>query len=171
MVLPKPGIRLLLFSSFQLWQALPPSALFINNSLTFALIFRTLRWSVRLGKLPRLSFWPPPVLTVCSSWLVRPYMGFLVDLGGVEQFTCGKLGVLPDRHAHVRARVSSTNLCLDTNCWHNLFLPQTHFEGWQKEWIFLSKVCHGRFHDILPKEYLGTFPKLLFSVRYCHSQD
>jgi hypothetical protein len=23
------------------------------------------------------------------------------------------------------------------------------------------KVCHGKFHEILPKEYSGTFPELL----------
>jgi hypothetical protein len=26
----------------------------------------------------------------------------------------------------------------------------------------LVKVCHGRFHDILQKEYSGTFPELLW---------
>jgi hypothetical protein len=25
----------------------------------------------------------------------------------------------------------------------------------------LAKVCRGRFHDIMPKEYPGTFPELL----------
>jgi hypothetical protein len=25
-----------------------------------------------------------------------------------------------------------------------------------------AKVCHGGLHDILPKEYSGTFPKLLW---------
>jgi len=42
---------------------------------------------------------------------------------------------------------------------------------------------HGRFHDILPKEYAGTFPELLLgpiksdafcqwgSVRYCISPN
>jgi hypothetical protein len=24
----------------------------------------------------------------------------------------------------------------------------------------LVRVCHGRFHDMLPKEYTGTFPEL-----------
>jgi hypothetical protein len=28
----------------------------------------------------------------------------------------------------------------------------------------LAKVCHGRFHDILPKEYSGTFPELLWGL-------
>jgi hypothetical protein len=26
----------------------------------------------------------------------------------------------------------------------------------------LSRLCHGRFHDILPKEYSETFPELLW---------
>jgi hypothetical protein len=30
----------------------------------------------------------------------------------------------------------------------------------KKNEFFLVKVCHGRFHDILPKEYSGTFPGL-----------
>jgi hypothetical protein len=24
------------------------------------------------------------------------------------------------------------------------------------------RLCHGRFHDILPREYSGTFPELLW---------
>jgi hypothetical protein len=27
------------------------------------------------------------------------------------------------------------------------------------------KVCHGGFHDILPKEYSGTFPDPYFKMR------
>jgi hypothetical protein len=27
------------------------------------------------------------------------------------------------------------------------------------------KVSHGEFHDILPKEYSGTFPELLWGLR------
>jgi hypothetical protein len=75
---------------------------------------------------------------------------------------CGKIGFLPNGHVSDRARASGTNLCLHINCWRNIFLTQTRLEGWQKEWIFLSKVCNGRFHDILPKEYSGTFPELLW---------
>jgi hypothetical protein len=29
----------------------------------------------------------------------------------------------------------------------------------------LAKMCHGRFHDILPKEYSGTFPDGDFKKR------
>jgi hypothetical protein len=30
------------------------------------------------------------------------------------------------------------------------------------------KVSHGRFHDILPKEYSGTFPELLWGKMICY---
>jgi len=42
------------------------------------------------------------------------------------------------------------------------FLTQTNFEGWQKRRNIFVKVSHGMFHDILPKEYSGTFPDLLW---------
>jgi hypothetical protein len=28
--------------------------------------------------------------------------------------------------------------------------------------LFVKRVCHGIFHDILPKEYSGTFPEFLW---------
>jgi hypothetical protein len=31
-----------------------------------------------------------------------------------------------------------------------------------------EKVSHGRFHDILPKEYSGTFPDLLWGKMICY---
>jgi hypothetical protein len=36
---------------------------------------------------------------------------WLVD----NQSQCGKIGVLPNGHVHVRTRVSSANLCADIN--------------------------------------------------------
>ncbi len=79
---------------------------------------------------------------------------------------CGKIGYLPNKHAHVRARVSDANLCADINCWRNLFLTQTCFEGWQKE--LLLRCVIWRFHDILLKEYSGTFPELVWGKMICY---
>jgi hypothetical protein len=74
---------------------------------------------------------------------------------------CGKIGFLPNGHVHVRARVSRANLCADINFWRNLFLTQTSIRLTKRMNLFV-KVCHGRFHDILPKECSGSFPQLLW---------
>jgi hypothetical protein len=47
----------------------------------------------------------------------------------VECCYWGKIGFLPNGHAHIRARVSGTNLCADVHCSRHLFLTQTCFEG------------------------------------------
>ncbi len=53
----------------------------------------------------------------------------------------------------------------------NLFLrPNLFCEGWQK-YECLIRVCHWRFHDILPKEYSGTFPELLWGRWICYKKD
>jgi hypothetical protein len=33
-----------------------------------------------------------------------------------------------------------------------------------KKGILFVKASHGRFHDILPEEYSGTFPELLWGA-------
>ncbi len=74
--------------------------------------------------LPCLSVWPTFLDSVLSSH-------------------CGKIGFLPNGHAHIRIRVSGTNLCAEINRGCILFLTQTYFEGWQKEWIFFVYVMEG----------------------------
>ncbi len=85
-----------------------------------------------------------------------------------HQLKCGNIGVLPNRHAHIRARVSGDNLSADINCWCNLFLSQNSSRRMTKRMNLFVKVCHGRFHDILPKEYFGTFPDLLRGKMICY---
>jgi hypothetical protein len=39
---------------------------------------------------------------------------------------------------------------------------QTCFVKVDKKNEFFVRVSHGRFHDIIPEEYSGTFPELLW---------
>jgi hypothetical protein len=34
-----------------------------------------------------------------------------------------------------------------------------------------ARVCHGSFHDILPKEYSGTLPELLWEDDFAIKRD
>jgi hypothetical protein len=150
---------------------------FIFLRLICPAILNPRQFNLLSGQLNHFTFPHPSLLENCDSrnceieleWnllVFKETKGYKTEMSlkfGIIYFClCGKLGVLPNGHAHIKARVSIANLFSDINCQCNLFLSQTNFEGWQKEWIFLSKVCHGRFHDILPKEYSGTFPKLLW---------
>ncbi len=83
-------------------------------------------------------------------------------------YCCGKIGFLPKGHEHVRAKVSGVNLCRNIHYWCNLFLSQTCFWRLTKSMNLFAKVCHGRFHDILPKEYSGAFLELLWGKIICY---
>jgi hypothetical protein len=45
----------------------------------------------------------------------RPYIG-AVHKHSTNSSICGEIGVLPNRHVLIRARVSGTNLCANINC-------------------------------------------------------
>jgi hypothetical protein len=75
----------------------------------------------------------------------------------------GEIGVLPNRHKLVRARVCGTNLCaniiVDAISSSLKLILKVNKKG-----ILFVKASHGRFHHILPKEYSGTFPELLWGA-------
>jgi hypothetical protein len=95
--------------------------------------------------------------------------------------SCGNIGFLSKGQMHVGTRVSSTNLCEVINCWHHLFLTQTHFE--EEEWIFLLRCMSWkvpwysakRIFWNIPWASMGTIKRKMHtniwgsSVRYCNS--
>jgi len=75
---------------------------------------------------------------------------------------CGKLGFLPNgAWAHL-GKSQWHQLCADINCWPNLFLSENKFLKVDKRLNLFVKVCHRKFHDILPKESSGIFSELLW---------
>jgi len=80
----------------------------------------------------------------------------------------GKIGVLPTGQVHISARVSGTKFMWG----HKLlmsYLPHSNlFWRLTKRRNLFVKVSHGRFHDILPKEYSGTLPELLLGKMICY---
>ncbi len=72
-------------------------------------------------------------------------------------FKGGKIGFSPDGLRHVRLEVSGTRMRCHKLMTSSLTHPNLFWRLSNKSDSPCCWVCHGRFHDILPKEYSGTF--------------
>ncbi len=61
--------------------------------------------------------------------VVKRRFGTTLSCLEIVELFGGKIGVLPNGLQHVGMKISSTNLCANTNCWHHLSLIQTCSEG------------------------------------------
>jgi hypothetical protein len=97
---------------------------------------------------------------------VNLLIGFNSHLPSTEHLRpCGKIGFLPNRQMHIRARVSGANFCArHKKLTSSLSSLKLILKVNTKE-SFCVKTSHGSFHDILPREYSGTLPELLRTIK------
>ncbi len=100
----------------------------------------------------------------------RKFSSSYFEFSYCQNNTYGKIGVLPIKHVRLRPKVSSANWCAGQTWIVNAqSLCQTKLTN--KKYESFVRVCHGRFHDILPKEYSGTFPEHLWEDDFAIKRD
>ncbi len=74
---------------------------------------------------------------------------------------------LPNGHGHIRERVSGSNF-VQTFSVDVISSSLKLLWRLTKRLSLFVEVSHGRFHDILPKEYYGIFPEFLWGKMICY---